>query len=77
MNMFILMPLPGLRPRVEDVEKSRKVCESHGGQNIKLRPAEAKRFLDQATAVLPGLLAANPQLKEDYEALLAAAKRVR
>jgi len=65
MNMFILMPLPGLRPRVEDVEKSRKVCEGHGGQNIKLRPAEAKRFLDQATSALPPILTANPPLRKN------------
>ena len=62
---------------VEDVEKSRKVWESHGGQNIKLPPVEAKRFLDQATSALPPILAANPQLKEDYEALAAAAKKYR
>jgi C4-dicarboxylate-binding protein DctP len=62
---------------VEDVEKSRKVWESHGGQNIRLPPAEAKRYLDQATSALPPILAANPQLKEDYEALAAAAKKYR
>jgi len=62
---------------VEDVEKSRKVWESHGGQNIKLAPADAKRYVEQTTSVLPGIVASNPQLKEDYEALLAAAKRVR
>jgi len=51
MNMFILMPLPGLRPRVEDVEKSRKVCEGHGGQNIKLRqPAAQKKSEGLAAA---------------------------
>jgi len=62
---------------VEDVEKSRKLWESHGGQNIKLPPAEAKRYLDQATSALPPILAANPQLREDYEALAAAAKKYR
>ena len=62
---------------VEDVEKSRKVWEQHGGQNIKLSGADAKRYIDQTTSVLPGIVASNPQLKEDYEALLAAAKRVR
>jgi C4-dicarboxylate-binding protein DctP len=62
---------------VEDVEKSRKVWEQHGGQNIKLSPADAKRYIDQTTSVLPGIVASNPQLKEDYEALLAAAKRAK
>ena len=42
-----------------------------------LPSAEAKRYLDQATSVLPAILAANPQLKEDYEAIRAAAKKHR
>ena len=62
---------------VEDAERARKVWEQRGGQNITLPPAEAKRFLDQATSALPPILAANPQLKEDYEALRAAAARHR
>src|ERR687883_604061 len=62
---------------VEDVERSRKTWEQDGGENIKLPPAEAKRYLDQATSALPPILAANAQLKEDYEALLAAARKYR
>jgi len=62
---------------VEDVGKSRKVWESHGGQNIRLPAPEAKRYVELTTSVLPGVLAANPQLKEDYEALLAAARRAK
>jgi hypothetical protein len=38
-------------------------------------PAEAKRYLEETTSVLPGLLAASPQLREDYDALLAAARK--
>lgn len=62
---------------VEDVEKSRKVWESHGGQNIHLPPPEAKRYVEQTTSVLPAIVSSNPQLKEDYEALVAAAKRAK
>ena len=62
---------------VEDVEKSRKVWESHGGQNIKLSPADAKRYVELTSSVLPGVVASSPQLKEDYEALVAAAKRAK
>jgi len=62
---------------VEDVERSRKIWESHGGENIKLPPAEAKRYLDQATSALPPILGANAQLKEDYQALVAAARKYR
>jgi len=62
---------------VEDVERSRKTWESHGSENIKFPPAEAKRYLDQATSALPPILAGNPQLKEDHEALVAAARKYR
>lgn len=62
---------------VEDVEKSRKVWESHGGQNIRLPAPEAQRYVELTTSVLPGVLAANPQLKEDYDALVAAARKAK
>jgi C4-dicarboxylate-binding protein DctP len=62
---------------VEDVERARKVWAQNGGENIELPAAEAKRYLDETTSVLPALLAANPQLKEDYEALVATARRTR
>src|SRR5256886_6091761 len=62
---------------VADVERGRKIWAQNGGENIELAPAEAKRYLDETTSVLPGLLGANPQLKEDYEALVAAARRNR
>ena len=62
---------------VEDVERSRKIWAQNGGENIEMPPAEAQRYLAETTGVLPALLAANPQLKEDYEALVAAARRTR
>lgn len=40
-------------------------------------PLEAKRYLQLATSGLPAILASDRQLKEDYEALAAAAKRHR
>ena len=61
----------------EDVERGKKLWAQNGGENIEMPPAEAKRYLDETTSVLPGLLGANPQLKEDYEALVAAARRNR
>jgi TRAP-type transport system periplasmic protein len=62
---------------VEDVERGRKVWAQNGGENIQMPGAEAQKYLAETTSVLPALLAANPQLKEDYEALLAGAKRTR
>lgn len=60
-----------------DVEKMSKVWETNGGQNITLAPTEAKRYLDEVAAAVAPVLAKNPQVKEDYEAFLAAARRVR
>jgi len=62
---------------VEDVERGRKIWAQNSGENIEMAPAEAQRYLAETTGVLPALLAANPQLKEDYEALVAAARRTR
>jgi len=62
---------------VEDLERIRRSWEANGGQTIVFPPAEAKRYLDEVTSVLPPILAANPQVKEDYDALLAAAKKHR
>jgi len=62
---------------VEDVERGRKIWAQNGGENIEMAPAEALRYLAETTGVLPALLAASPQLKEDYEALVAAARRTR
>jgi len=62
---------------VEDVERGRKIWAQNGGENIEMPPAETQRYLAETTGVLPALLAANPQLKEDYEALVAAARRTR
>jgi C4-dicarboxylate-binding protein DctP len=62
---------------VEDVGRIRANWEKNGGQTIQMQPAEAKRYLQDVTSVLPPILAAEPQLKEDYEALLAAANKYR
>lgn len=62
---------------VADVGRIRGAWEKNGGETIVLPSTEAKRYLDQATSVLPAILAANPQLKEDYEAIQAAAKKHR
>ncbi len=62
---------------VEDVERSVKIWEKEGGQNIALSAADQKKFLDSASAVTQPILTSTPQLKEDYEAFLAAAKKYR
>jgi TRAP-type C4-dicarboxylate transport system substrate-binding protein len=60
-----------------DIGRQRAAWQKAGGEIINLPPAEARRYLAQATSALPAVLAANPQLKDDYEALAAAARKYR
>jgi C4-dicarboxylate-binding protein DctP len=60
---------------VADVNRLRGAWQKNGGEIIQLPAPEAKRFLAQATSALPSILAASPQLKEDYDALVAAARK--
>lgn len=60
---------------VADVNRLRGAWRKNGGEIIQLPAAEASRFLAQATSALPAILAASPQLKEDYDALVAAARK--
>lgn len=62
---------------VDDLGRIRAAWEKNGGQTIKLASAEAKRYIELTTSVLPPIFASNPQLKEDYDALMAAAARAR
>jgi TRAP-type transport system periplasmic protein len=62
---------------VDEVERIRKTWEQNGGESISLPPAEANRYIEEVTSVIRPILSANPQIKEDYEALLAAAKKYR
>jgi len=61
----------------EDAERDRRTWEQNGGQSFFLPPADAHRYVEDVTAVLPAILAGNAQLKEDYDAITAAAKRNR
>ena len=62
---------------VEDTKRAEDAWRKNGGEIITLPPAESKRYLDLVTPVATSLLSANPRIKEDYEALLAAAKKHR
>jgi hypothetical protein len=42
-----------------------------------MAPAEAKRYVDLVAPVAASVMAANPKVKDDYGALLAAAKKYR
>jgi len=62
---------------VDEVDRIRKNWEKNGGESINLPPADAQRYLDEVGAVVGPLIARDPQVKEDYEALQAAARRLR
>jgi hypothetical protein len=42
-----------------------------------MAPPEAKKYVDLVTPVAASILSANPKVKDDYEALLATAKKYR
>jgi TRAP-type C4-dicarboxylate transport system substrate-binding protein len=62
---------------VADIKRAEDVWRKNGGEIIALPPAEAKRYIELVTPVTNSLLSNNPKVKEDYEALLAAAKKYR
>ena len=62
---------------VDDTRRAEDAWRKNGGELVTLPPAEAKRYLDLVTPVVTSLLSANPRIKEDYEAVLAAAKKHR
>src|SRR5436190_4155555 len=58
---------------VADIKRAEEVWKKNGGEMVTLPPAEAKRYLDVVTPVSDAILSANPKVKEDYDALRAAA----
>jgi C4-dicarboxylate-binding protein DctP len=60
-----------------DVERARKEWVAHGGEAITLPPADQKRFIDDVTKVTESILAGQPAVKAEYDALRAAAARHR
>ena len=62
---------------LNDIKSKEEIWKKNGGEVITMSPAEQKRYIDLVTPVTAQLLSANPKIKEDYEALLAAAKKYR
>lgn len=62
---------------VDDLARIRQSWEKHGGTTVTLPPADQKRYLDDVTAALQPILAKQPQVKEDYDALMAVSKKYR
>src|SRR6478735_2087278 len=62
---------------IADIKRAEEVWKKNGGEIITLPAPEAKRYIDLVTPVATSILSANPQVKEDYQALLAAAATYR
>jgi TRAP-type C4-dicarboxylate transport system substrate-binding protein len=62
---------------VADIKRAEETWKKNGGEMVTLPPAEAKRYIDLVTPVATSILSANPMVKEDYDALRAAAAKYR
>jgi TRAP-type C4-dicarboxylate transport system substrate-binding protein len=62
---------------MNDIKGKEDTWKKNGGEVITMSPAEQKRYIDLVTPVAAQLLSANPKIKEDYAALLEAAKKYR
>jgi TRAP-type transport system periplasmic protein len=60
---------------LEDSKRTFDAWKQNGGEIIELSPDDARKYREQVTSVLPPILVANPKMKDDYEALIAAAKK--
>jgi len=62
---------------INDIKDKEEVWKKNGGEVITMAPAESKRYVDAVAPVVATIMSANPKVKEDYEALQAAAKKYR
>ncbi len=62
---------------INDIQSKEQIWKKNGGEVITMSPDESKRYIDAVSPVAASILSANPKVKEDYEALLATAKRYR
>lgn len=61
----------------DDVERAKKTWISNGGEVITLPAADQKRFVADVGKVTETIIAGQPQVKAEYDALKAAAQRHR
>jgi len=62
---------------IADIKTKEEIWRKNGGEIITMSPEEAKRYVDMVSPVAASILSANPKIKDDYEALLAAARKYR
>ena len=58
------------------MQRTFEVWKKNGGEVVELSPADTKSSLDQVQSIVPGLMNSNPELKQDYDVLSAAAGRL-
>jgi TRAP-type transport system periplasmic protein len=61
----------------EDVERAKGTWQKNGGELINLPAADQKRFISDVTRVTESIIAGQPAIKAEYDALRAAAQRHR
>ena len=62
---------------INDIKSKEEAWKQNGGEIITMSPEESKRYVDTVAPVAASILSANPKVKGDYDALLAAAKQYR
>jgi TRAP-type transport system periplasmic protein len=60
---------------IDDIKAKEEIWKKNGGEVITMSPEEAKKYVDMVAPVAAQLLSANPKVKEDYDAILATAKK--
>ena len=62
---------------IKDVEDYKERWTQNKGELIVLSPADQKNYIRVVSSALPPLFAENPQLKEDYDAMVSTANKYR
>ncbi len=60
-----------------DLKRVEDAWRKSGGELVNMAPADVTRYLDTTSPVTQQILSSNAKIKEDYDALLAAAKKYR
>jgi TRAP-type C4-dicarboxylate transport system substrate-binding protein len=60
---------------IDDIKAKEEIWKKNGGEVITMSPEESKKYVDMVAPVAAQLLSANPKVKEDYDAILATAKK--
>ncbi len=62
---------------INDIKSKEEIWKKNGGEVITMSAEESKRYVDAVSPVVETILSANPKVKDDYAALLEAAKKYR